>query len=682
MSLNQFIQDKYKPWLNVRTNDNKIDGNLQIAENNGSLDVDTDFGAIYPKSDGNLYFKNENQVEFLLNGGGIGSQFISEDSNAFPNQKRSGTQANNSVGLNSDLTTYSTTETGAANLGLVIGSEIADKLAQFVAIKHQDNNEEPAYVMIRTRGTEAAQTAVQADDKIGAIYGISYNDNNVYEVNGILQFEAVNNQTATNSDARFVVRLTETNNVTTSEAFIIDQDASIALRETTEPGSLLGFGKIYVKSSTGLPYFKDASGTEYPLTGAASAETLQQTYDVSLPNPEIVINTNDPLIIKNDVGDVSQEIFGVYDNAGTLSHLSVQKDRIIADGNIAIGLGTTNVFPQCISIGAGSSSNSIQSTSIGVGAQCGFGASGSISVGPLSNVQGAGSVGIGNMTVSGGDSVVIGRDSTDISGECVIIGKNNSVNNHSNNVAIGQGNTFIDAVRNQIYGDNNTVASLPFSDSLITCIGYNNSVSGVSSIVLGNDNQAGPENIFIGNNIRNISASTSVSFNPDTNIATTRLPKSFNVFNNERFNLNQGDDETKGIAENNGNVAILTDAGNITLADDLDLFNIDTQQDYRVVGFNNHYLLNIDLSIVNKDRNNGNTEIVRSTVLCTYQSDTTNLIANSTVNTTLITGDYAGTISTSIDGDRFIRFRLSADGINTYHVNASCKLIVNNTVEV
>jgi len=440
---------------------------------------------------------------------------------------------------------------------------------------------------------------------------------------------------------------------------------------------------VYTKIDTHL-YYRPHGGVEQRINvGGSGSSTLQETYDDSLPTPEIELNANDPLIIKNDAGDVSQEVFGVYDNAGTVPHLSVQKDRIIADGDIAIGLGTntSNVFPQCISIGAQSSSRSIQSISLGVQAQCGFGASGSIAIGPLSNVQGSGSVGIGNMTVSGSDSVCIGRDSTNISNESVVIGKNNSLNNHQNNIAIGQNNTFTDAIRNQIYGDNNTVASLPFSDSNITCIGYGNSVSGVNSVVLGIGNQAGPENLFFGNSITNISASTSVSFNPDTNSVVTRLPRSFNIFNNNRFCINQQDDETKE-ADNNGNLSFLTDAGIITLADDLELFNIDTNQDYLSLGFNNHYLLNIDLSIVNRDVNNGNTEISRSTVLCTYQSDNNTLTASSTVNTTLISGDYSGVLSTIIDSNRFIRFRLSADGINTYHVNASCKLIINNTVEV
>ncbi|HJP17676.1 MAG: hypothetical protein CMI57_01415 [Parcubacteria group bacterium] len=47
----------------------------------------------------------------------------------------------------------------------------------------------------------------------------------------------------------------------------------VSLLETTSPGDDTGYGKVFVKSSDSLLYFRDDGGTEYNLTGGSSSET-------------------------------------------------------------------------------------------------------------------------------------------------------------------------------------------------------------------------------------------------------------------------------------------------------------------------------------------------------------------------------------------------------------------------
>jgi len=307
------MRDEIKPFLDTRVDNHKVDGYSKLAHKDGAELVDANFGHIYPKADKLLYYKDDNQLEQVIITGPSAGAFIAVDADAYPNQKRSASaESDLSIGVNSNLTDVSTSETGGlASLGLVIGSETLTKLVQFASIKHQDANEQPIYALVRTRGDESTPTAVQADDNIGGVYGISHNGTG-YEVNGILEFQAVNNQTPTNADARFVVRLTETNNVTTSEAFIFDQDSTLAMRETATPALKAGFGKIYVKSSDNGLYFLDSAGVEWPLGGSAVVDTLQETYLASNPASITLNAVNGGL--KLDPNGVVSEPFEVVDN--------------------------------------------------------------------------------------------------------------------------------------------------------------------------------------------------------------------------------------------------------------------------------------------------------------------------------------------------------------------------------
>lgn len=346
MSLNRTQKDIRKPYLNARVEKLKTDDRLQMVEKSDPVtNNDPDFASIYPKDDNNLYYKDINNNEVLVAGGGGAGIFMALDSNLFPNQKRSGNEANQSIGLNSNLTQISTTETGPSNIGLVISSEQATAFANYVSIKHQDDPTEAGNLsLVKSRGTEAVPTAVQANDEISKIFAIAHNGTG-YEVVGLLRFDAKSNQTPTNADSKFVVALTPTNAVVPDDAFIFDNDASLAIREDTAPPALANFGKIYVKSSDSQLYFKDSSGIEHVLSGPGIVDTLQETYDSSVSGNILLNNTINGLELQNDVGDSINPVFRCHNNADTSDYINVSKGSFTAqNGSItATGTNTPNI---------------------------------------------------------------------------------------------------------------------------------------------------------------------------------------------------------------------------------------------------------------------------------------------------------------------------------------------------
>lgn len=86
----------------------------------------------------------------------------------------------------------------------------------------------------------------------------------------------------------------------------------ILLPETTAPSASAGVGKLYVKSSDSLPYFKDDSGNEYSLIGAGVG-------DVNGP----VSSTDNAVIRFNGTGGkVIQESPLMIDDSGNISPIT------------------------------------------------------------------------------------------------------------------------------------------------------------------------------------------------------------------------------------------------------------------------------------------------------------------------------------------------------------------------
>jgi len=516
MSLNQLHRDELKPWLDIRTNNHKIDGYAKLAHKDGSDIVDADFGHVYTKSDNKIYYKDDQQVEHLITGGPAGGPWLAQDSNLYPNQKRSGPEANNSIGINSDLTSVSTTETGPAGLGLVIGSETATKLSQFMAVKHQDLNEQPIYALVRTRGTASVPTPLQADDNIGGVYGISHNGTG-YEVNGILEFQAVNNQTPTNADARFVVRLTPTNAIVPDDAFIFDRDATFAMRESDTPALLAGFGKIYVKSSDNGLYFLDSNGVEWPLGGSAVVDTLQETYDASNPanitlngtNGGIVIDPNgesEPIQITgwlemNNSGADKKLVLGYQNTTGQEAHcIGWLNDMSGGERNFCFGrsndlssdhddrtvLGYSNIV-------SGDSAN------------C-FGFSNTMERGNVlgnANVLGPNTAGLcvlgnsNNTETWMTNSAILGTGNT-VTNQLIdglVCGRGNIISNSQASHTIGYYNDISQSARGLCVGFSNDVNE---DDEI--CLGHSNVVNGFYSTTLGRENtvSAGDRNYVVG----------------------------------------------------------------------------------------------------------------------------------------------------------------------------------------
>ena len=517
MSLNQLYQNKYKPYLDTRVNNSIVDGVISLNEKDGSKLVEPNFGDVYKKADNKLYYKDDVQVEHLITGGAGGGPWLALDSNLYPNQKRSGLEANNSIGINSDLTSVSTTETGPAELGLVIGSETATKLAQFMAVKHQDANEQPIYALVRTRGNEATPTAVQGDDNIGGIYGISYNDNNAYEVNGILQFEAVSNQTATNADGRMVVRLTPTNAVVPDDVFVIDQDATIALKETATPALLAGFGKIYVKSSDNGLYFLDSNGVEWPLGGAAVVDTLQETYDASNPanitlngtNGGIVIDPNgesEPIQITgwlemNNSGADKKLVLGYQNTTGQEAHcIGWLNDMSGGERNFCFGrsndlssdhddrtvLGYSNIVSGDSANCLGFSNQMERGNVLGNANVLGPNTAGLCVLGNSNNTETW-------MT----NSAILGTGNT-VTNQLIdglVCGRGNIISNSQASYTVGYYNDVSQSARGLCVGFSNDVNE---DDEI--CLGHSNVVNGFYSTTLGRENtvSAGDSNYVVG----------------------------------------------------------------------------------------------------------------------------------------------------------------------------------------
>jgi hypothetical protein len=346
MSIRNILDfDLDKPeWVKLRSNTHNVDSHYIFQHRDGELpdgQINPESGTVYSKDDTHLYYKPHNGVEQRLNQGNPanGGIFLARDSSVYPFQSRTGPQADNGLAFNANLQQYETTETGLSDVGIIVGSEELNRLGQFVAIKHQNDNQEPVYVCVRTRGTLATQEGILQDDKIGGFYGVGRTDAGTFEVGGIMQYEAENDFTGTNASARWVLRLTEANEVTTSEAFIINSDAVMDIRETVAPASgKSGFGRIYVKSSDGLPYFKDNAGVEYPLIGGGAGSNIYDNDGTLAGNRTVDQDSND-LIFTN--GTLTADALNISNLPPTDNTEDAVLVRDSVSGNIEIRSAST-----------------------------------------------------------------------------------------------------------------------------------------------------------------------------------------------------------------------------------------------------------------------------------------------------------------------------------------------------
>lgn len=307
MSLNQLLLDEKKPYLDIRTNKTSVDNRFQMADQSNPIaNNDSGFASVYSKDDQQLYYKDSNNAEVVVAGAGGAGLFLAVDSSVFPNQKRVGAEADQSIGLNSNLTQISTTETGASNIGLVISSEQATAFANYVSIKHQDDPSEAGNIsLVKTRGSEALPTAVQAGDEVSKIFAIAHNGTG-YEVSGLLRFDAKSNQTPTNADSKFVVALTPTNAVVPDDAFIFDNDASLAFREDVAPPLLAGFGKLYSSAGDAGLHFLDSAGNDHNVSD----------YDFKLDADKYAnqvrsgTEANSSISINSNINSINPDLFG------------------------------------------------------------------------------------------------------------------------------------------------------------------------------------------------------------------------------------------------------------------------------------------------------------------------------------------------------------------------------------
>lgn len=112
-------------------------------------------------------------------------------------------------------------------------------------------------------------------------------------------------------------------------------DGRVSLKETTAGGTLTGYGKLYVKSSDHLLYYKDATGVEYDLTsgGGGGGAPLNCSYITAAPEgglPNERVATAGAGITVADGG------------AGTTLTISVGADQI-KDTMIDWGTGANQV---------------------------------------------------------------------------------------------------------------------------------------------------------------------------------------------------------------------------------------------------------------------------------------------------------------------------------------------------
>ena len=292
------------------------------------------------------------------------------------------------------------------------------------------------------------------------------------------------------------------------------------------------------------------------------------------------------------------------------------------------------------------------------------------------------------------DCIITGNNNESKSRNVVIYGKNNdclasSTTRQENLCVIGSSNdSGTSWCTNSIIAGNLNTVSSTFIGSSILGQG-NNTTNGNNVILLGKSNtfnNGSFSSITVGINNTH-SASRSLSLGQEINITSNRsgaismnsteinhvIDDNIGFYFNQGTSLFEGDDD-RDQALCSGNLQRFTFSGDVDNLTDTVLFSFDTSL-VRSAGVSQCFTFRINTTIYRSDASSGVAEMVETLALLTWRDSITTLSLQPAIYTTLISGDYSGTLQCILSGNN-LNFTIPSDLTNSYHIVGDCQVSV------